>query len=87
MEEQLVRKRGNIIGNIVLVIAIAVFIFSGYKLYMIFSEYHEGEKEYESILDEVIIVSTDDKDQTENQETEEKTVFKVDFEKLKSMNK
>ena len=44
MEEQLVRKRGNIIGNIVLVIAIAVFIFSGYKLYMIFSEYHEGEK-------------------------------------------
>lgn len=87
MEEQLVRKRGNIIGNIVLVIAIAVFIFSGYKLYMIFSEYHKGDKEYQSIADEVIVIGTDDKNQTENQETEEKTVFQVNFEKLQSINK
>lgn len=95
MEEQVVKKRkrhrrrrnkqGNLVSNIILVVAIAVFLFSGYKLYTIFSEYNKGAKEYESIMDEVITIDSSKKE--EEGKTEEKEVFKVDFEKLQSINK
>ena len=95
MEEQVVKKekrrrgrlgqQGNLISNIVLVLAVGVFLFSGYKLYTIFSEYHKGDKEYETIMDEVIIKDSSEK--KEENKTEEKEAFKVDFEKLQSINK
>ena len=79
------RKKINIVTNTILVLAIAVFLFSGYKLYTIYSEYNKGDKEYESIIEEVITLETsEEKDESK---TETKTVFKVDFEKLQSMNK
>ncbi len=95
MEEQVVKKekrrrgrqgkQGNLVSNIVLVLAVAVFLFSGYKLYTIFSEYHKGDKEYETIMDEVIIKDSSEK--KEENKTEEKEAFKVDFKKLQSINK
>jgi sortase B len=95
VEEQVVKKekqrRGrlgkqrNLISNIVLVLAVGVFLFSGYKLYTIFSEYHKGDKEYETIMDEVI--TKDSSEKKEENKTEEKEAFKVDFEKLQSINK
>ena len=79
------RKKINIVTNTILVLAIAVFLFSGYKLYTIYSEYNKGDKEYESIMEEVITLETSE--EKDERKTETKTVFKVDFEKLQSMNK
>lgn len=82
-------KKGNIIWTIVLIIAIIVFLFSAYKLITIFAEYYAGEKEYESILEEVVSVEVvEEKGEEENaSETKEKVVYKVDFDKLLSTNK
>lgn len=89
MKEQVLKKRrkGNLISNIILVLAIVVFFFSGYKLYTIFSEYNKGDKEYESIIEEVLIVESEEGDKNEEKETEGKPVFKVDFQKLQAINK
>lgn len=86
MEQGEKRKRkGNLVSNIVLVIAIAIFLFSGYKLYTIYSEYNKGDSEYESIEKEVITIKTPEVE--EGEETEEKPIFTVDFDKLLSINK
>lgn len=94
MEEQFRKRRrrgrrrkgkGNIVSNIILVVAVAVFLFSGYKLYTIYSEYNKGDNEYETIMDEVITLETPKNE--EEKGAEEKTIFKVDFEKLQSINK
>ena len=76
------KKRGHLISNIVLVVAVGFFLFSGYKLFTIFHEYNEGEREYESIQEEVVVIET-----VVNEETgEDEAVFQVDFERLQSMN-
>lgn len=87
----------NILSNIVLVIAVVVFLYSGYQLYTIFSEYHKGDKEYESVIDEAVTEqpsesddSQDKNSQNDAQEQAKKTehkVLKVDFDKLKKVNK
>lgn len=79
------QRKGSIISNIILVIAIAIFLFSAYKIYTIYSEYNKGDSEYKSIVDEVITIETPE--ETEETEETEKEVFKVDFEKLQSINK
>lgn len=78
------KRKRNIWSNIVLVIAIAVFLFSAYKLYTIYAEYNKGDKEYETILDEVV---TQEIVESPGEEGKEEIVFKVDFEKLLSVNK
>lgn len=78
-------KKSDIVSNIILVIAIAVFLFSGYKLISIYSEYNEGETEYEDLQEEV--VSYQPKEETvDSEEDKEEEVFTVDFEKLLSIN-
>lgn len=79
------RKKANLVSNMILVFAIIVFLFSGYKLYTIILEYNEGDSEYESILDEVITIEPSEK--KEESKAEGAKVFKVDFEKLQSINK
>lgn len=86
----------NLISNIVLVIAVAVFLYSGYQLYTIFSEYHKGDKEYDSVIDEAVTElpsesdDTKDKDkQNDGEASTKKTdhkVLKIDFAKLKKVN-
>lgn len=87
-KETAVKKRGKksartIISNVVLVIAVAVFLFSGYKLFTIYSEYGKGEKEYDDVLEAVVI---EQQAQSETDEKEQEVNFKVDFEKLRSLN-
>jgi len=80
-------KRRKLISNIILIVAIAVFLFSCYQLYTIYMEYHKGEEEYEHVIEQVITeeVETIPNEEDENKE-EEKVVFKVDFDKLLSIN-
>lgn len=84
------RKR-NVVSNLILGIAVAVFIFSAYKLVGIYSEYHQGDKEYDSILEEAIEIRVPEKSEVLVDETEQKTKLhtslKVDFTKLKNINK
>ena len=91
MEEQVQERRRkliiSIILSIILVIAIATFLFSAYKLYTIFSEYHKGDKEYQSILDDVISVEEVEQTADAEEDNGERVVFQVDFGKLQSINK
>ena len=72
---------GQIVSNMVLIIAIGVFLFSAFKLWGIFSEYGKGESEYDSLQD---IAITYTKSDDEDAGVEEK--FEVDFDKLKEIN-
>lgn len=75
-------RRRNLVSNIILVVAIMVFLFSGYKLFTIFWEYNKGDTEYQSIESTVITIETEVDEET----GEEKEIFKVDFEQLQSIN-
>lgn len=79
------RYEGKIVSNLILALAIAVFLFSGYKLCTILLEYQKGDSEYQSIIDQVIILNTNDTNQDGKEQTKEQK-FKVDFEKLLSIN-
>lgn len=86
MEKEKKGKRtrcGRIVSNVILIIAVAVFLFSGYKLFTIYSEYGKGEKEYDDVLDSVVI---EQHIEGEGKGEKKETVFKVDFEKLRSLN-
>lgn len=80
MEEK--RKR-LVLSNVILVIAVIVFVFSAYKLISIYSEYHKGDKEYDNIAEDAIETQS-----SESEESEPKahTILKVDFDKLKKTN-
>ena len=77
-------RKGKLISNIILVLALGMLAFSGYQLYGIFSEYQKGASEYEALEQAVIqpiipSVTQEDLPQKENK-------FKVDFEALKKIN-
>lgn len=74
------RTPRQMLSNLVLLIAVGVFLFSGYKLLGIFLEYHKGESEYDSLKD--IAIQTNAPEVSEEVPEE----FKVDFEKLKGIN-
>ena len=73
------KKAGRLFSNIILILALGIFAFSGYKLYEIYAEYNKGVTEYDNIQDIVI--------QKEEPETaEEAPKFTVDFNALKAIN-
>ena len=76
------KKKSNWLMNIILIIAIGVFVFSGYKIYQIYAEYKAIDEEYETIKEAFVMhgVVVDD----EGNEKEE--VFKVDFDSLLALN-
>ncbi len=88
MEEK--RKR-SVLSNVILVIAVAVFIFSAYKLISIYSEYHKGDKEYNGIVEDAVEIQSSEPEESETQEEQQKpkvhTTLKVDFNKLRKANK
>ncbi len=75
------RTPRQMLSNLMLVIAVGVFLFSGYKLFGIFSEYHKGASEYDSI--QKIALGQTAPSVTEDDLPKE---FVVDFDKLKEMN-
>ena len=96
MEEQRKHHRGrrnkkrNIVSNLILGIAVSVFIFSAYKLIGIYSEYHKGDKEYNNIVEDAIEIQLPKEEESEKEEQEQKpkvhNSLKVDFDKLKKVN-
>lgn len=78
------KSKRNIVRYVILAVALAVFLFSAYKIYAIYSEYSRGDKEYKRIVDDVIIREV--VEVTEGEVTYEVEMFKVDFEKLHKIN-
>lgn len=70
------KKKGGVLSTLVLIVALAVFLFSGFQLFQIFSEYREGEKEYQKIQQLAVTDNGEDKEGG----------FKVDFDVLKKIN-
>ena len=87
------RKRANkkrsLVSNIILVIAVGIFVFSAYKLIGIYSEYHKGDKEYDEIVEGAVEILTTEVEETEEEEQEKKVhaSLRVDFDKLGKTNK
>lgn len=81
------RRKTSVASTIVLVVAVAVFIFSAYKLISIYFEYRKGDKEYDHIAEEVIEIQVPGKsDGTGEQTSTEHTTLRVDFDKLRKTN-
>ena len=82
------RKR-SVVSNIILAIAVCIFVFSAYKLISIYSEYHKGDKEYDNIVEDAIEIQTPQEEETVKGEEKPKVHASliVDFEKLKKVNK
>lgn len=85
-------KKSNFISNLILIAALAVFCVSAFQLYVIFSEYHEGDKSYESIQDLAITPPEKQKKEAGAEESEEQQEppaaqeWKIDFNALKGIN-
>ncbi len=84
-------KKRNMVTNLILGIAVSVFVFSAYKLISIYSEYHKGDKEYDSIVEDSIEIQVSKPEEEGKDEQEQKPKvhesLKVDFDKLKKINK
>ncbi len=90
------KKKRHIISNMILVVALAVFGLSAYKLYSIYAEYDRGEKEYDHLREQVVQVvdETHDDDANHVSDTsddgnsagEDATEIRVDFAELKAIN-
>lgn len=72
------KKKGSILSTIILLVALAVFLVSGYQLYKIYSEYNRGSSEYDKVKDLAIKENKEDK--------ENKGAFTVDFDALAKIN-
>lgn len=69
------KKKRSIVSTLILIVALCVFIFSGYQLYKMYSEYQKGSAEYDKVQDIAI-----------KQNKEKADEFTVDFEALQKLN-
>ena len=81
-------KKGNLLRKLILIIALGVFAFSAYKLYLIYAEYKSINDEYDAIQDEVVIQDSFEEveDEQDVEQEKEEPKFEVDFEKLLAIN-
>lgn len=79
------KKRGMLISNIILVIALIVFCVSGFQLLKIGKGYLDGRSEYDKVRK---LAVTEDKEKSENKDGSEDKGdgFSVDFQKLLKIN-
>ena len=80
------KKKGNIIANVILVIALIVFCVSGFQLFKIGKGYLDGRNEYDKVRK---LAVTDDKnknDKDKNHSEDGDDTFSVDFQKLLEIN-
>ncbi|MEG1716017.1 MAG: SrtB family sortase, partial [Lachnospiraceae bacterium] len=54
------KGRFGLVSTLILILAIGVFIYSAVQLFSIFSEYHQGKKEYDQI--KTLAIKEKDKD-------------------------
>ena len=91
-KEKIKRTAGDIIRNLILVIAIGVFAFSAFQLGKIFLEYKAGTDEYNRVREYVTVTEPkpeqeQEETQTEPEAEEAKPVPpQVDFDSLKAIN-
>ena len=91
-KEKKKRTAGDIIRNLILVIAIGVFAFSAFQLGKIFLEYKAGTDEYNRVREYVTVTEPEpeqeqEETQTEPEAEEAKPVPpQVDFDSLKAIN-
>ena len=84
-EKKKKKKKGNALSAIIMILALGLFLFAGYNLYLIFSEYQKGSSEYKALEETVLIEILPSVEEGDLPEEQEK-VFKVDFEALKAIN-
>lgn len=70
-------------ANVLLFVGGLIIIYSCYNLYVIFSDYYEGDKAYEELRD---FVTDQDVTETDEGSEPERTDFFVDFDKLHAIN-
>ena len=98
MKKKKRKRASDIIAIIIMIVAIGVFLYAAYQLYLIFAEYHEGTQEYD-VLREYVSMNEDTETDTDTEETEPRTTkevieaneipscpITVDFSALKSVN-
>ncbi len=73
---------GEIVINILLFIAIAIFVFSLIKVVIMLIPYYSGEKTYDQVKTNAIVIEQ----KKGGEEKEEKPTFQVDFKQLKAEN-
>lgn len=79
------KKKGNIIANVILVIALIVFCVSGFQLFKIGKGYLDGRSEYDKVRK---LAVTDDKNKNDKDHSEDgDDTFSVDFQKLLAVNR
>ena len=71
---------GRVISTIVLVVALAVFCYSGFQLYTILKGYYDGRSEYDKVREVAI------NQNMENSAEDKGDGFSVNFDELKSIN-
>lgn len=79
------KKKGNTLSIIILIIAIAVFLFAGWNIFKIWSEYHAGTEEYEKVA-EYAQMPVQTEDTAEQQAAPEDVYPAVDMAGLLAVN-
>ena len=72
------------ISNILIIVFSAIIAFSGFRLWKIFHEYHEGEKQYSDTASRY--QHTKDPDNTLADNDPQVCPITVDFDSLKALN-
>lgn len=71
------KKKGRILSNIILILAIIVFCVSAFQLFRIMSGYYKGQKEYDHVRE----LAIDNKKEEDGEEQ-----FRVNFDELMKIN-
>ncbi len=86
-EKEKKKRKRSFVSNLILVVAILVFLFSGYKLYGIWAEYQKIDADYEEIKEHVIEKDAVTVLDQETGEEFEEVRFHVDFQELLKQNR
>ncbi len=77
--ENKTNKKKIVASNIIIVIAVIIFIFSAIKIISMFSKYYKADKEYDNIAENVI-------EDSESGKQKGQALLNVDFDELKEIN-
>lgn len=82
------KQKTGLLSRVVVILALGMFAYAAYNLFLIFAEYQKGSSEYSALEEAVIteIVPSVTEENLSDEDLEKETIFKVDFEKLKEIN-
>lgn len=84
-EKKKEKKKIDVVSMIIMLVAVVMFLFSGYKLWGIFSEYQKGSSEYNALQQDMVQQIILELPEGLKEEDAYK-LFKVDFESLTAIN-